>query len=52
MGMKLLPLILLLILVIMIFGTRRLRNIGDDLAQAIKSFRKGLKDNDKPKQND
>lgn len=28
----------------MVFGTQRLRSIGDDLAVAIRSFRKGLQD--------
>lgn len=28
----------------MIFGTQRLRTLGDDLAVAIRSFRKGMQD--------
>jgi sec-independent protein translocase protein TatA len=28
----------------MVFGTARLRTIGDDLAAAIRSFRKGLQE--------
>jgi len=39
-------LIILLIIVLLVFGTRRLRNIGSDLGGAIKGFRKGMNDND------
>ncbi|MDA3933833.1 MAG: Sec-independent protein translocase subunit TatA [Gammaproteobacteria bacterium] len=35
-------LIILLVIVLLIFGTRRLRNIGSDLGGAIKGFRKGM----------
>lgn len=44
MGMKLGSLLILLLIIILLFGTKRLRNIGSDLAEAINSFRKGLKD--------
>ena len=40
-------LILILIIVVLLFGTKRLRTIGGDVAVAIKNFRKGLQDNDK-----
>ena len=39
-------LIILLIIVLLVFGTRRLRNIGSDLGGAIKGFRKGMNEND------
>lgn len=35
-------LILILIIAILLFGTKRIRNIGEDIGAAIKSFRKGL----------
>jgi sec-independent protein translocase protein TatA len=39
-------LLLLLLIVILIFGTKKLGNIGGDVASAIKNFRKGLQDDD------
>lgn len=39
-------LLVLLIIVALLFGTKRLRDIGTDLAVAMKNFRKGLQDND------
>ena len=36
--------IALLVLVLLVFGTGRLRNIGRDLGGAIADFRKGLQD--------
>ena len=37
-------LLLLLLIVVLIFGTKKLRNIGEDLGSAIKGFRKGMQD--------
>jgi len=37
-------LILILAVVILLFGTKRLRNIGHDLGAAMKSFREGLQE--------
>jgi len=39
-------LLLLLLVVVLIFGTKKLRNVGEDLGAAIKSFRKGLQGGD------
>ena len=36
--------ILILLIVILLFGTKKLRNIGSDLGGAIKSFKKSMKD--------
>ena len=36
--------IVLLVLVVLVFGTGKLRNAGRDLGSAIADFRKGLKD--------
>ncbi|KZC43144.1 MULTISPECIES: twin-arginine translocase TatA/TatE family subunit [Rhodanobacter] len=36
--------IVLLVLVLLVFGTGKLRNVGRDLGGAIGDFRKGLKD--------
>lgn len=39
-------LLLILIIVLLLFGTKKLRNIGSDLGSAIKSFRKAVSTND------
>ncbi|HEX5127517.1 MAG TPA: Sec-independent protein translocase subunit TatA [Rhodocyclaceae bacterium] len=36
--------LIVLLIVAMIFGTKKLRNIGQDLGGAIKGFKEGLKD--------
>ena len=39
--------LLILIIVVILFGTKKLRNVGSDLGSAIKSFKKSSKeDND------
>jgi len=40
-------LLLLLLIVVLIFGTKKLRNAGEDLGAMIKNFRKGLHGDDK-----
>ncbi|HFL8794756.1 MAG TPA: twin-arginine translocase TatA/TatE family subunit [Candidatus Azosocius sp. HAIN] len=35
-------LLLIFLIILLIFGTKKLRNIGEDLGQAFKGFRKGL----------
>lgn len=41
-GMSMGSLILIIVLAILLFGTKRLRNVGEDLGAAFKSFRKGM----------
>ena len=36
--------ILILLIVILLFGTKKLRNVGSDLGGAIKNFKKSMKD--------
>jgi sec-independent protein translocase protein TatA len=36
--------ILILLIVILLFGTKKLRNVGSDLGGAIKNFKKSVKD--------
>lgn len=38
--------VIVLVIVALVFGTGRLRNIGEDVGAAIKSFRKGMQDGD------
>lgn len=37
-------LLLILLIVVVLFGTKRLRDVGQDLGQAVRNFRKGLQD--------
>lgn len=47
MGLRtLLPLLIILLIVVLLFGTKRLRTIGEDLGAALRSFRKGLHEED------
>ena len=39
-------LLLVFFIIMMVFGTQRLRDIGNDLAVAIRSFRKGLQEDE------
>jgi sec-independent protein translocase protein TatA len=41
-----LQLILVLVIVILLFGTKKLRNMGGDLGEALKNFKKAVKDGD------
>ncbi len=50
MGMSVTQLLIILVIVIVLFGTKRLRNIGSDLGGAIKSFRSAVKDGEEGKQ--
>lgn len=43
-------LIILLVIILLLFGTKRIRNIGSDLGSAIKGFRKGMSEDDKDKE--
>ena len=42
--------LIVLVIVVLLFGTKKLTNIGGDLASAIKNFRKGLQDDDDKQQ--
>ena len=46
MGIGIWELRLLFMIVLLLFGTKRLRNIGGDLGSAIKSFRSSVNDQD------
>ncbi len=45
-GISLTQLIIILVIVALIFGTKKLRNIGSDLGGAVKGFKKGMADED------
>ncbi|MEN9680676.1 MAG: hypothetical protein RLZZ627_569 [Pseudomonadota bacterium] len=48
MGIGIWELVLLLLIVLLLFGTKRLRNVGGDLGTAIKSFRTALNASEEP----
>lgn len=43
-GISMWQLLILLVIVVLVFGTKRLRNMGGDLGAAVKGFRKGMED--------
>jgi len=47
MGIGIWQLIIILLIVLLLFGAKRLRNIGTDLGSAVKGFRSAIKDEDK-----
>ena len=49
-GISVTQLLILLVIVMLVFGTKRLRNIGSDLGSAIKGFRKGIEDEPEDKE--
>ena len=40
--------LVVLVVVLLVFGTKRLRGAGRDLGEAVKGFKKGMADEDKP----
>ncbi|MCL7420722.1 MAG: twin-arginine translocase TatA/TatE family subunit [Methylobacter sp.] len=49
MGISVTQLLIVLVIVIIVFGTKRLRNLGSDLGGAIKSFRSAVKEGEDEK---
>jgi sec-independent protein translocase protein TatA len=43
-GVSPLSLILILLIIVVLFGSSKLKNIGEDLGSAVKSFRKAMDD--------
>ena len=41
-GISMWQLLILLLIVVLVFGTKRLRNMGSDLGAAVKGFRKAM----------
>ena len=44
MGISIWQLLIILLIVLVLFGAKRLRNVGSDLGAAIKGFKQSLKD--------
>lgn len=45
-GISIGSLLIVLVIVMLLFGTKRLRNIGSDLGGALSGFRKAVRDTD------
>ena len=48
MGFSTTHLLIFLVIIIVIFGTKKLRNIGSDLGGAVKGFKDGMKEGGTP----
>ena len=38
--------LIVLVIVVLVFGTKRLKNVGQDLGEAVKGFKKGMQDHE------
>ena len=47
-GLSLWHWLIVLVVVVLIFGSKRLRNLGQDLGESVKGFKKGMHDDDSP----
>lgn len=45
-GISIGSLLLILVIVVLLFGTKKLRSVGADLGAALKSFRQGMQDSE------
>ena len=46
-GISIWQLLIIAVIVVLLFGTKKLRGIGSDLGDAVKGFKKAMKDEDK-----
>ena len=51
-GISIWQLLIILAIVVMLFGTKRLRSLGSDLGSAVKGFRSSMQDEDDRKSED
>ena len=49
MGIGIWQLVIILLIVLLLFGAKRLRNVGSDLGSAVKGFKKAVKDEESSK---
>ncbi len=52
MGIGIWQLVIILLIVLLLFGAKRLRNIGSDLGSAVKGFKSAVKEEESGKQDD
>ncbi len=51
-GVSIWQLLIILVIIVLLFGTKRLRNIGNDLGSAIRGFRNSVKESDESTEQD
>lgn len=51
-GIGIWQLLIVLLIVVMLFGTKKLRNIGSDLGGALRGFRSAMKDDEAEKKDE
>lgn len=49
MGFSIPHLLVVLVIVVLVFGTKRLKNVGSDIGEAIKGFRNAVKEGEEAK---
>lgn len=49
-GISIWQLLIILVIVLLLFGTKRLKSIGSDLGNAVKGFRSAMSDGEKAEQ--
>ncbi len=49
-GISIWQLLIILVIVLLLFGTKRLKNIGSDLGSAVKGFKGAMSDSEKEEQ--
>ena len=49
-GISIWQLLIVAVIVVLLFGTKKLRNMGGDLGSAVKGFKKAMSDEDKSKE--
>jgi sec-independent protein translocase protein TatA len=52
MGPSIWSIIVILLIVVLLFGTKKLRNVGGDLGSALKGFKKAMSDDDESTKKD
>jgi sec-independent protein translocase protein TatA len=51
-GISIWQLLIILVIVLVLFGAKRLRNVGSDLGEAVKGFKKAVKEGEEEKSTD
>lgn len=51
-GISVWQLLIILVIVVLLFGTKKIRSLGGDLGSAIRSFKSSLKDGEQDKKDD
>ena len=52
MGISIWQLVIILLIVLLLFGAKRLRNVGSDLGSAVKGFKKAVSDEEEKEKPD